>query len=394
MSFLGKPYSIMPKQQLPLEGIKVVDFSRLLPGPWCTQTLGDLGADVIKVEQPGVGDPSRYNAPMLDRNSVYFHSINRNKKSVELDLNEPGDRARLDRLLSAADVVVETFRPGVAKKLAIDFDSVQRINPQIIYCSISGFGSSGPMAGVPGHDLSIQGMTGQLGMVKNGGVPSMPSFHAADYAGACYAAIAILSAIVRRTSTGSGAYLDISLYDSLLALSPISLAGALARSTGRAEAGELEVWGGNPRYSIYQTADGKAVTVVLLETKTWYRFCDLIGRSDLAVKESLAERHSVDPERGKAARAAIQEFCSRFSRDDLVEQMHKEGIPVCPIYASDEVLQSREAASRESIRTEQSENEGRVAQIVDPLARAGLSEPFRRMAPLLGEHNHTDIFGA
>jgi crotonobetainyl-CoA:carnitine CoA-transferase CaiB-like acyl-CoA transferase len=155
--------SVTPDSNLPLHGARVIDFSRLLPGPWCTQTLGDLGADVIKVEQPGIGDYSRFNPPAYKSVGVYFNSINRNKRSIVLDLTQEKDRLAADELTANADIIVESFRSGVTEKLAIDYASVSKQNPSIIYCSITGFGNDSKLGRVPGHDLSIQGVAGVLG---------------------------------------------------------------------------------------------------------------------------------------------------------------------------------------------------------------------------------------
>jgi len=280
------------ERSLPLSGAKVFDFSRLLPGPWCAQVLGDMGADVIKVEQPEIGDYSRFNPPRYREGSVYFNSVNRNKRSIALDLANDADRDVGMRLLADADIVIESFRPGVSEKLGIDYRSIVSINPKVIYCSVSGFGCEGDLSRLPGHDLSIQGITGQLGLVQSDSAPPMPNFQAADYAGATYAVIAILGAYIRRMVSGEGTHLDIALYDSLMSLSNIALASAMARLAGHSGTPALEVWGGNPRYSTYRTRDGKAVTVALLEARTWHRFCEFVGRADLIYDESLADRHS------------------------------------------------------------------------------------------------------
>ena len=153
-------------QELALQNIKVVDLSRLLPGPWCTQMLGDLGADIIKIEAPITGDPSRHNPPLLTDSSVYFNSVNRNKRSIVIDLqNDKGHEVVL-RLLQTADIVIESFSVGVAAKLGIDYDAVKKINPNVIYCSITGFGQTGPLALSPGHDLVIQASAGMLGVTE------------------------------------------------------------------------------------------------------------------------------------------------------------------------------------------------------------------------------------
>jgi len=374
-------------EPLPLEGTKVIDLSRLLPGPWCSQTLGDLGADVIKIEQPEVGDYGRFNPPHYREGGVYFNSINRNKRSITLDLKRGEDRHIALNLLREADVVVESYRPGVTEKLGIDYSSLVKINPGVIYCSVTGFGCDGEFARVPGHDLSIQGAAGILNPGGLEGTPAMPGFQAADYAGATYATIAVLSAYIQRLKTGRGRHLDIALYDSLAALSNIALASALARIAGFSGKPELEVWGSNPRYAIYPTRDGKAVTVCLLETRTWERFCRFTGRPDLIYEETHADRHTSHGDRADVFRKVIAELCLAYDRDALVARMVEVDIAICPVYSPDEVLASPEAKARGLVRMVEHPVEGPIPQMFDPLTRAGLADPRRRAAPRLGEHN-------
>jgi crotonobetainyl-CoA:carnitine CoA-transferase CaiB-like acyl-CoA transferase len=380
----GKPAKIEP---LPLEGAKVVDLSRLLPGPWCSQTLGDLGADVIKIEQPEIGDYGRFNPPYYREGGVYFNSVNRNKRSITLDLKREEDRHIALNILRDADIVVESYRPGVTEKLGIDYASLAKINPGVIYCSVTGFGCDGEFAQVPGHDLSIQGAAGILNPGSMPGVPGMPGFQAADYAGATYATIGVLSAYIQRLKTGRGRHLDVALYDSLVVLSNIALASALARTAGFSGKPELEVWGSNPRYAIYPTRDGKAVTVCLLEMRTWERFCRFIGRADLIYEETHADRHTSHGDRAGVFRKIIAELCLAHDRDVLVARMVEADIPICPAYSPDEALASPEAKGRGLVRMIEHPLEGPIPQIFDPLTRAGLADPQRRLAPRLGEHN-------
>jgi CoA:oxalate CoA-transferase len=371
--------------RLPLDGVRVVDFSRLLPGPWSTQVLGDLGADVIKIEQPGVGDYSRHNPPNYAKNGVYFSNVNRNKRSVVLDMTNAADRAVAHRLIDRADVAVESFRPGVARKLEVDYETVVKRNPRLIYCSLNGFGSEGPLAGMAAHDLSIQGLTGLLG--KADVPPPLPGFQAGDYAAAAYAAIAVLAALIRRNSDGRGCHIEVPMYDSLIAWSQIMLSGAMARAAGFVGQPELEVWGRNPRYNTYRTRDGKSVTVSLLEPHTWKRFCEYIGRPDLMEHdEDWSDRHSDHGENAPAYRQALEELCGSLDRDELCKRMAAAHIPICPVYGADEVLKSAEARAREVVQWIEHPRDGRVPLLRDPLARSGLSDPARRHAPSLGQH--------
>jgi CoA:oxalate CoA-transferase len=373
--------------KLPLAGVRVVDFSRLLPGPWCTQTLGDLGADVIKVEQPEIGDYSRFNPPTYKSGGVYFNSLNRNKRSIVLDLAAEGDRAVAEGLTARADIIIESFRPGVTEKLGIDYATVARSNPAVIYCSITGFGNESALGRVPGHDLSIQGVAGTLGKhLEPGKKPPMPTFQGGDFTAAAFATIGVLAAHIRRTATGIGCYLEIPMYDSLISVSNVALSGALARLAGYSGKPEMEPWGRNPRYNIYATRDGKYVTVCLLEYRGWKRFCDYIGRSDLAPEESWADRHTDHAGRADAFREAISTFCQAHDRDELAEKMREAEIAICPIYSADEAVASAHARERGVIAFSEHPVDGAVPYLRDPLALAGLTEPERRPSPQLGEH--------
>jgi crotonobetainyl-CoA:carnitine CoA-transferase CaiB-like acyl-CoA transferase len=372
---------------LPLSAVRVIDFSRLLPGPWCTQTLGDLGADVVKVEQPEIGDYSRFNPPTYKSVGAYFNSLNRNKRSIVLNLESSGDRAIAVRLTATADIIVESFRPGVTEKLGIDYASVARRNRSVIYCSVTGFGNESALGRVPGHDLSIQGVAGTLGKhLEPGKAPPMPTFQGGDFTAAAFSTIGVLAAYIRRLATGTGAYLEIPMYDSLISASNVALSGALARLAGYSGKPEMEPWGRNPRYNIYRTRDDKFVTVCLLEYRGWKRFCEYIGRPELAPAESWADRHTDHADRAGAFRQAISDFCLAHERDELAELMAKAEIAICPVYSTDEAIVSAHANERGAISFTQHPVDGRLPYLVDPLARAGLTSPERRPSPKLDEH--------
>jgi crotonobetainyl-CoA:carnitine CoA-transferase CaiB-like acyl-CoA transferase len=372
---------------LPLQGVKVLDMSRHLPGPWCAQYLGDFGADVIKVEHLGIGDPSRYNPPLYARDSVYFHSVNSAKRSIAIDLGNPAAQAAKERLLHWSDVVVESFRPGGAAKLGVGYEQAAAINPRIIYCSISGFGRTGPYAHSPGHDLAIQSLTGLLGgSFLPGDFPRNPSFHAADYAGGATAVMAILAAYVRMLRSGKGALLDISMYDSVMSMLEIRLSGALGRAANLSDRREIEVWGNNPRYRCYATGDGKAVTVGLLEPKVWAKFCRHIGREDLiSDKETLEDRLTSHSENGERYRSVIADYCLTKSRDEIAGEMRDRGIPITPVLDPDEAVSSDIATSRSIVARVPDRVEGDILHLANPLQHSGLVRS-RDSGPALGGH--------
>lgn len=370
---------------LPLEGVTVLDLSRHLPGPWCTQYLADLGATVIKLEHLGVGDPSRYNPPRYKRDSVYFHAVNSGKRSMCIDLSRPGSEPVKRRLLERTDIVVESFRPGGAAKLGVGYEQAKALNPKVIYCSISGFGQTGPYAHAPGHDLAIQSLTGLLGgSFTPGQAPSNPPFHAADYAGGATAVIGILSAYLGMLRSGAGKLVDIAMYDSVMSMLEIRLSSAMGRAAGIADNREIEVWGSNPRYRCYATRDGKAVTVGLLESSIWSKFCKAIGRPDLIVSEErLEDRLTSHGGNSERFREALVEYCASKDRDAIVEEMRALGIPITPVLDQDEAISSDIAASRAILTRVPDSTEGDVMHLANPLQHSGLVG-HRTSGPALG----------
>jgi len=376
-------------KQLPLAGLKIVDFSRLLPGPWATQMLGEFGADVIKVEPPGTGDPSRHNLPRFRESSVYFNVVNGNKRSIVVDLGKPEGKEIVRKLLAQADVVIETYRPGMAKKLGVDYDAVRAINERVIYCSISGFGHTGPLSDIAGHDLVIQGMTGLMGRsLQQVNPPTVPGFQAGDYAGAVMCVIGVFAAVMQREKTGKGCNIDLAMFDALLNMCPIPLTSALGRLGGASGEPAQEVFGRNSRYRTYLSKDGKPVAVSLLEAKSWVEFCQAIGRPDLIPeKETPADRLTTHGERGPMYQKALEEYCASKTWAELGAEMERTGIAICQVSTPDEALAHPQVAARGMINYVEHKSEGRIPHLVNPLSRAGLCKAEHRPAPRLGEHS-------
>ena len=332
----------------PLSGIRILDLTRLLPGPWSTMLLADLGAQVIKIENPETGgDPSRSAQPRYVSSdgaseSVYFCNVNRNKRSVVLDLKADEDLATFHRLVCDADIVVENFRAGAADRLGIGYEQVRKLNPALIYCALTGYGQTGPLASLAGHDLNIAGMSGLL-QLHPAQQPAMPNMLMGDYAGAMMAVVGILSALVDRARTGLGAFVDVSMLDSLISwtTSQMTVPFAHAVEPGRDRAGAIEGWGGNPRYGIYRTRDGKYLTVSLLEKKFWDAFCRLHGRDELInPDETEADRLTSHGARGESYRAFLEPLFLTKDRDAWVADLQPKGIPVCPVLTPGEAYRS------------------------------------------------------
>jgi alpha-methylacyl-CoA racemase len=262
---------------LPLAGLKVLDFSTLLPGPLATLMLAEAGAEVIKIERPGTGDDMRRYQPFTESDNPNFALLNRGKSSITVDLRDAASKEKLRRLIRGADILIEQFRPGVMKRLGLDYDSVRTLNPRLIYCSISGYGQTGSRALVAAHDLNYVAETGLLALsVGRDGAPIVPSAQVADIGGGTLpAVINILLALRQVEQTGKGSWLDISMTDNVFCWQSWALgqgegAGLWPRS------GKEPVSGGSPRYQVYVTADNRYLTAAPLEDRFWKKFCDAI----------------------------------------------------------------------------------------------------------------------
>jgi alpha-methylacyl-CoA racemase len=261
----------------PLEGITVLDFSTLLPGPLASLILSEAGANVIKIERPGSGEEMRGYEPRWGDESVNFALLNRGKKSLALDLKKEDDRRLLEPLLSKADILIEQFRPGVMKRLGLDYDTVSAINPGIIYCSITGYGNSGPKRDAAGHDLNYVGDTGLLNMSMGSAQGLvLPPALIADIAGGTYPAVMnIMFALFARQRSGQGRWLDIAMTDNLFTFMYWAIGNGLAAGQWPGNGTDL-VTGGTPRYRLWATKDSRVVAAAPIEQKFWDVFCDLI----------------------------------------------------------------------------------------------------------------------
>ncbi|HDS16166.1 MAG TPA: CoA transferase [Proteobacteria bacterium] len=264
-----------------LQGLKVLDLTRLLPGPFCSMVLADYGAEVLKVEAPGEGDYLRGWAPLVDGISAFFLAVNRNKKSLTLNLKSTSGRELLRRLVLEYDVLLESFRPGVMERLGCGYQELRALKPKLIYCSITGYGHSGPEAFKAGHDLNYMAEAGVLNTTANREIPNLSGIQVADVAGgALTAAGAILAAYVRVLKGGPGAFLDISMTDGLVSMLP--LLSAYHYALGLEPSPDTTIFNGQLAcYQIYRTAEGREIALGALEEKFWRNFCAAVGREDL-----------------------------------------------------------------------------------------------------------------
>jgi crotonobetainyl-CoA:carnitine CoA-transferase CaiB-like acyl-CoA transferase len=359
----------------PLQGLLVLDFSTLLPGPLATLMLAEAGAEVIKIERPG-GEEMRQFPPMWEGESATFAMLNRGKQVVTLDLKQDADREKLRPLLERADVIVEQFRPGVMARLGLGFEDVRKINPRIVYCSISGYGQNGPRAGEAGHDINYIGNTGLLALQPGpADNPVVPPALIADIAGGTFpAVINILLALRARDQSGQGVHLDIAMTDAMFTFAWYAL--ALGQASGRFPGpGELRLTGASPRYQLYPTKDGRLVACGALEQKFWDAFTRAIALSPDCVDDSQ------DPRRTRTAVAEI-------IRSHTAEEWQ-------PIFAKADCCVTIVAPLQEAIRDPHFQARGLFAHLLEsgrggtmpalpvPIAQQFRSKPGKKKAPPL-----------
>jgi len=265
----------------PLAGVRVLDLSTLLPGPYCSWILTEFGADVIKIERPGGGDWARNAPPLRDGQGVLFDALNRGKRSLTLNLKSEEGRGVFRRLVVGSDVLLETFRPGVMERLGLGYPALTELNPALLYCALSGYGPAGPYRDRAGHDLNYIGLAGLLDLTGHrDSAPGIPGAPIADLAGGLWAAIGILLLLFARGRSGSGGRVDASLLGAALACLPVAVAGESGGEPIHRGAGELN--GGFVCYNVYECMDGEYVTLAALEPDFWAAFCEAAGRPDLA----------------------------------------------------------------------------------------------------------------
>jgi alpha-methylacyl-CoA racemase len=328
---------------LPLKGIRILDLSRLLPGAYASQMLSDFGADVIKIEEPGLGDYGRFMPPHgRDGISLYFVATNRNKRSITLNLKSEQGRDIFLRLLGESDVILESFRPGVMERLGLGYEQLKETHPRLIYCAISGYGQDGPYRLRAGHDLNYAGYAGLLHYNRGPhGEPAMPATQLGDLAGGSYmAVIGILAAIVGRAETGAGRMIDVSMTEGTLSLLPL-VAGAYLNTGKAPRPGQSGLDGGLPCYNIYETKDGKHVTLAALEPKFWQTFCAHIGHLELVPFHA-----PVGPGEREQAMESLRAIFKTKTRDEWVAELGEIDACVGPVYSIDEALNDPQAQAR------------------------------------------------
>ena len=370
---------------MPLQSVRVLDLTRLLPGPYCTMMLADFGAEVIKIEEPTIGDYARKFEPLIDENSAMFHSLNRNKKSVCLDLKSDEGKQHLLEMVEDADVLVESFRPGVMKRLGLDYDTLKAINPKLIYCSITGYGQYGPYANHPGHDVNYLSYAGLLHLMGHkDGKPVIPSTQIADIGGGAFpAVIGILLALFDRNRSGEGQYIDISMLDGVISWLQATLP-QLLNGMESPKRGEDMLNGGRASYAIYETKDERYLSVGALEPKFWKTFCKKIDKQDFIplLEAPVHEQHRLKYEIQKIiSEKTLAEWSNIFSDAEAC---------VTPVLTLEEMTQNPQVLARNMIQSIQHDPSG--AKIIgNPIKLSKTPAQVTHPAPKLGEHTNEFI---
>jgi len=306
--------------------------------------LADLGAEVIKVEETAVGDPTRRSPPMVNGKSAPFNQVNRNKKSIAIDLKNPEGRGVFLKLASTADCVLEQFRPGVVDRLGINYTALAEINPGIVYCSLTGFGQDGPHRERSGHDLNYLALSGVLGLTTDeNGTPVIPGIQVADLAGGMIAGFAILAALLARERSGRGQYVDVSMFDVMLSMLPIPAAHHLGGATIPV-GGKYVLSGAYPFYNVYETGDRKFMTLGALEPKFWANFCLKVGRED------LVSRQFDSGERRENLFGEVRAIFKSKSQSEWVELMRDADCCCEPVLSMTEAFEHAQTQAREMMR--------------------------------------------
>jgi CoA:oxalate CoA-transferase len=372
-----------------LEGYKILDLSRAASGPYCTQILADFGAEVIKVEQPGMGDMSRALPPHVKGESLHFFIANRNKKSITLDLSKPKGQEIFKRLVQEVNVVVENFRPGFMKRLGLDYKELRKISPGIIYLSISGFGQEGPYSTMMAFDYVGQAMSGIMSVTgEEGGEPVRAGIAIADYSVSVYGAAAVLAALMEWSKTGEGQYIDISMQECLWNI--------FARDvfpyyfvTGElpARRGNRGIMTGNPvPVNTYMAKDGKYVYIACVSNENWVSLARVIGGEELA-NDSRFARLKGRREHMKELDKMIQAWVDKFDSEEVLNTLTKGRVACSKIFEFADFLEDEHAKARKMITEYEQPGFGPVKIPGSPFAFSKLLSETTAPAPALGESN-------
>jgi formyl-CoA transferase/CoA:oxalate CoA-transferase len=368
-----------------LKGIKVLDLTRALAGPYCTMLLADYGAEVIKVELPGTGDDTRgWGPPFVEGESAYFMSINRNKKSLTLDMKNTKSKDILERMIKQSDIIVENFRPGAADRLGLGYEQVKKINPKIIYCSISGFGQDGPYRELPGFDQTLQGMGGMMSITgEPNGPPMKVGVAIADISGGMFAAFGIMLALFHRQKTGKGQWVDTSLLDS-------QIAWLTYRAGEYFASGKLpeKVGSGHPMIVPYQAfkAKDEYINIAAGNDQLWKRFCKVINMENI-MDDPKFVTNAKRVENRKELIAILSKIIETRTGAEWLKLFEDAGIPAGPIYTLDKLFSDPQVLHRKMMVELTHPKAGKIKVTGVPVKLSEAPGEITTPPPLLGQHN-------
>ncbi len=379
----------MNKSSGALSGLRVIDLSRVLAGPFCTMMLADMGAEVIKVEQPGKGDDSRYFAPFRNGESAYFMNLNRNKKGVTLNLKGKGRELFLD-LIATADVLVENFRPGTMDKLGLGYEVLRELNPRLVYAAVSGFGDTGPYRLRPGYDIIGQAMGGLMSTTGwPGGEPTRSGTAMGDVLAGLSVSIGILAALRHRDRTGEGQKVDVALVDSVVA--SLEIITQIYLTEGRVPERIGNRYESCYPYDSFRASDG-SVVIAAANDKLWALVCRTIGHPELATDERF-DTNAKRVEGHAEIKPLIEAWTTRHTVDEIVDRMLTAGVPASPINTVDRlVVDPHIAGAREMFVDVEHPTAGSTKLTGAHIKLTGTPPGIRSPSPLLGQHN-LEVFG-
>ncbi len=373
---------------LPLKGIKVLDLSRLLPGPLCTLILADLGAEVIKIEDHVGGDYIRWIEPKMKHQNPVFYTLNRNKKSIRLNLRDDEGREIFKRLVKSADVVMETFRAGVMDRLGLGWEHLREINPGLVYCSLTGYGQDGPYKDLPGHDLNYLGISGALSMMETReGRPILAGLPIADIGGGSLpATIAILGALYGKRSTGVGQFLDVAMVDGLNFFLSFGMPQYMVeRDLHRISDDWIN--GGYAFYNVYQASDGKYLALGCVEEKFWSNFCKVVEREEL-----IAEMFVGEPQRTEII-LEVAEIFKQKSSTEWMEVFKNYDVCLTQVNNFEDALNDPHIINRGLWFMQEYSLEGLVPQMAFPIKFDTIAPGWQTPPPEVGEHTEEVLSG-
>jgi CoA:oxalate CoA-transferase len=374
----------------PLQGVRVLDMTWALAGPFCSMILADLGAEVIKVENPDGGDPSRKNFPFIKEVSSYFLSVNRGKKSVTVNLQHPRGKEIIRGLVKNSDILVENFRPGVMDRLGLGYKALREVNPRIIYAACSGFGQTSPYASRPAYDVIVQGMGGTLSITgEAGGRPARVGFSIGDIGGGVFTALGILSALHERERSGEGQMVDVSMLDCQMAF----LENAFARYFATGEVPE-RIGTRHPvltPFQAYPTRDGYLV-VAAPRDPFWQKFCKVIQREDL-VTDPRFKDNPIRTKNHKELEKEVTQALKSKRTAEWVDLMIQEDIPCGPMNRVDELAQDPHTAVREMIAEVKHSKAGNLKVVNSPIKLSRTPVKLEKANPELGENTEDILTG-